>query len=136
MMQCVTTVSYSISFNGVLQPSFTPSRGLRQGDPLSAYVLLFVVDGLSTLLNKEVEERRIQAPSIYRRAPLISNLLFADDSLLFFKGDMETARRIKEVLRIYATSTGQLINPGKCSIMFGSSCPLDTNLCGVLHIEQ
>jgi hypothetical protein len=29
---------------------------------------------------------------------------------------------VKEILDTYASSTGQLINPGKCSIMFGESC--------------
>jgi hypothetical protein len=33
---------------------------------------------------------------------------------------------VKEVLDLYATSMGQLINPGKCSILFGESCPADT----------
>jgi ribonuclease HI len=50
-------------------------------------------------------------------------LLFADDSLLFFKATVAQANRVRLVLDSYEKSTGQLINPGKCSIMFGKTCP-------------
>jgi hypothetical protein len=35
IMACVTTVRYSVRFNNVTLESFAPSRGIRQGDPLS-----------------------------------------------------------------------------------------------------
>jgi hypothetical protein len=56
----------------------------------------------------------------------VSHLLFADDSLLFFQAKVEQANKVKEILEVYATSTGQLINPNKCSIMFGKACPQET----------
>jgi hypothetical protein len=60
---------------------------------------------------------------ICRRAPAVSHLLFADDTLLFFKAANDQAVVMKEVLETYASCTGQLINPCKCSIMFGQSSP-------------
>lgn len=62
---------------------------------------------------------------VCRRAPGISHLLFADDTLLFIKAKTEEADVIKEVLSSYESSTGQLINPSKCSIMFGEATPTD-----------
>jgi hypothetical protein len=75
---------------------------------------------------------------ICRRAPGISHLLFADDSLLFFKAQGSQAQRVKEVLDMYASSTGQLINPTKCSILFGESCPLQlrVEVKEVLNVTQ
>jgi hypothetical protein len=76
--------------------SFSPSRGLRQRDPLSPYLFLLVAEGLSTLLNKEIVEGNLHELHISRHAPGISHLLFADDSLLFVKGTEDQAQVVKE----------------------------------------
>jgi hypothetical protein len=50
------------------------------------------------------------------------NLLFADDTLVFLEVQENQANVINNVLRRYEMGTGQLINPLKCSMMFGSAC--------------
>lgn len=50
VMSCVSTVSYSILINGKSGDHFLPSRGLRQGDPLSLYLFLVCAEGMSTLI--------------------------------------------------------------------------------------
>jgi hypothetical protein len=42
IMECISTVTFSIMLNGNPQAPFTPHRGLRQGDPLSPISLFFV----------------------------------------------------------------------------------------------
>jgi hypothetical protein len=59
---------------------------------------------------------------ICRRAPGISHLLFADDTLLFLQAREQHTQVISRVLRQYENGTGQLINPNKCSLMFSSRC--------------
>nr|XP_051205578.1 uncharacterized protein LOC127319648 [Lolium perenne] len=119
IMQCVTTVRYSVRLNGHVLDTFTPTRGLRQGDPLSPYLFLLVADGLSRLIQKEVEDGNLKELMICRRAPGMSHLLFADDSLLFFQGSVQQASVVKSILNKYEKGTGQLVSLGKCSIMYG-----------------
>ncbi|KAL4319473.1 hypothetical protein GQ457_18G011570 [Hibiscus cannabinus] len=68
VMNCVTTVSYAIRVNGCISGTFRPTRGLRQGDPLSPYLLLFCTQGLSALLLKEQAHGRIVGVRASQRA--------------------------------------------------------------------
>jgi hypothetical protein len=122
-MQCVTSVRYNVKLNGTLLESFAPSRGLRQGDPLSPFLFLFVADGFSALLKKEIDSNLVDPVKVCRRAPGVSHLLFADDTLLFFKVTPQQARHVSRIIDTYAEATGQLVNHAKCSILFGPRCP-------------
>jgi hypothetical protein len=75
-----------------------------------------------------VDGQYIESLKICRRARGVSHLLFAENSLLFLKARGDHASRIKEIPNVYATSTGQLINPSKCSILFGEAYPVARRL--------
>ena len=74
--------SFSVRINGKADGNILLSRGLHQGDPLSPYLFLLCVEGFTSILAKAEEVGRLHGVSICRTAPSLSNLLFADDSLL------------------------------------------------------
>ena len=123
VMTCVWSVRFSVRCNGEMLKSFTPTRVLRQGDPFSRYLFLFVADGLATLLVREVSSGRITPLKVAQGSPGISNLLFADDRLLFFEVSPTQARRVGEVLEEFQLATGQLLSRNKCSLLFCEACP-------------
>ena len=83
MMPCVCLVSYSIKFNGKPQGIIHPTRGLRQGNPLSPHLFLFCAEGLSALIRQAIECGAIKRIVACARGPAISHLFFADDNLIF-----------------------------------------------------
>ena len=62
-----------------------PTRGIRQGDPLSPYLFIICAEGLSNLIKKAVEGKEITGIKICNGNPMVSHLFFADDSLLCCK---------------------------------------------------
>lgn len=128
IMRCVSTVSYEINFNGSTIGPIYPKRGLFQGDPLSPYLFLFCVEGFSNLLDRAEEERKINGCKIAPTAPVVSHLLFADDSFLFFKETVNEAICIKGILENYAEMSGQEVNYQKSEVMYSSNVRRDKQL--------
>jgi len=53
---------------------------------------------------------------------MVSHLLFADDSLLFFKANRESAELVRDALQSYCKASGQQVNLDKSSIHFAKGC--------------
>ena len=59
MMECVTSVQYTLPVNGSRSKSFKPCKGLRQDDPLSPYLFLMCANVLSLSLQKAEHDKLI-----------------------------------------------------------------------------
>ena len=125
VMGCVTIAHFSVLINGTPYGNFSPSGGLRQGDHLSPYLFLLCTEGFTSLLQKVELEGRIKGVSMCRRALRITNLLFANDSLLFFQANKQEVKEVTEILKLYAAASGQCINLEKSSVYFSGNTPME-----------
>lgn len=57
IMRCVTSLSILILINGESSQFFCPSRGLRQGDPISPLLFNICMTGMSGLIKKFNQHR-------------------------------------------------------------------------------
>ena len=71
---------------------FGSTKGLRQGDPLSPFLFVLVMEALGRMLDKAIHEGRMLGFSVGNlegRSMAVSHLLFADDMLIFCEADLE-----------------------------------------------
>jgi hypothetical protein len=118
LMTCVRTVSYSVLINGQPYGAIIPTRGIRQGDPLSPYFFIMCAEGLSSLLHKAELDRQITELPIVRGGLRLNHLFFADDSLLFCKANIPEWLQVQDILAIYEQASRQKLNREKTSIFF------------------
>ena len=93
VMCCVSSVKCAVRINGQPCGRILPTRGLRQGDPLSPYLFLFCAEGLSALLHQASQRKAIKGVAASTRGPRVSHLFFADNSLVFWKSNTERSQR-------------------------------------------
>ena len=123
IMDCVSTVKYQVLINGNPYGDITPTRGIRQGDPLSPCLFVICTEMLVQKLLKAESRGEITGLKVARGAPAISHLLYADDSLFYCKQADAELNRLNEILQEYSLASGQRINYQKSSIYFGKKIP-------------
>lgn len=137
-MVCISLVTYKMMINGDHSQEFIPSRGLRQGDPLSPHLFLFIQEAFSQLITRAIGEAKITGIQPRRLCPSISHLLFANETLIFMQASCQAAQNLKAVLNLFTSATGQTVNFHKSLILFLANTPSELrenvrNSLGVCH---
>lgn len=117
-MKLIRSVSYSFIHHGQEFGSVCPTRGIRQGDPISPYIYIMCAEGLSAMIRRNENAGLIHGCTIARGAPTISHLLFADDCYFFFRAVETEANVMKRILNRYEEMSGQVVNFDKSTVVF------------------
>ncbi|XP_015944180.1 uncharacterized protein LOC107469315 [Arachis duranensis] len=115
--ECVCSASMSVLINGSPSRPFKMEMGLRQGDLLSPFLFVLVVDVLHRMIGEAVTNGRISPLLVGRDHIELSHLQFADDTILFCSPEEETIRNYKHLLRCFELMSGLSINFEKSSFI-------------------
>ena len=78
---CLLSARSSVLINGNATPEFTLHRGLRQGDPLSPFLFIIVMEGLHVMMEDAVGNAVFRGVKIGPEDLHLSHLFYADDAL-------------------------------------------------------
>lgn len=124
--ECISTASFSVCINGVTGGFFKSSKGIRQGDPLSPYLFVLAMEGLSRLLTARYDAGLIGYHPRTEQLK-ISHLMFADDVMVFFDGSSNSLHGIAECLDDFASWSGLHMNTTKTEIFTAGLDHCETN---------
>ncbi|KAK2401903.1 hypothetical protein QL285_051464 [Trifolium repens] len=117
IMLAVTTVSYKFNIQGRYTSFMKAKCGLRQGDPISPLLFVIVMEYLHRTLHQLIYVPDFNFHSKCEQLGII-NLSFADDLLIFTRGDAKSVELVMAKLHNFSRFTGLFINPSKCKVYY------------------
>ena len=117
---CISTIRFFILINGSLCGFFESLRGLRQGDPLSPWLFVLVMEAIGRILDKAIHDGHMSGFGVGRlegRSLAVSHLLFVDDILIFCDADLDQVLFLRMILIWFEAIFGLKINLGKSKLV-------------------
>ncbi|XP_074265559.1 putative mitochondrial protein AtMg01250 [Silene latifolia] len=108
----LTSTWFSIKINGDVTGFFQGGSGLRQGDPLSPFIFVMSMEILSRLLRGIHKQAQVSYHPKCGRLGL-NHLIFADDLMIFSRGDLPSVTAVTNTLSKFAKVSGLQANPDK-----------------------
>lgn len=117
-MALVTSSSFSILVNGSPSEIFLPSRGLKQGDPLSPFLFILMMEGLGRTIKHAKVTGKIQGLQLSENGQALTHQQFVDDTMLQGIPTVKEALAYKQILNDFTKATGMEVNLSKSKIFF------------------
>ncbi|CAN1188832.1 Putative ribonuclease H protein At1g65750 [Linum perenne] len=127
IMNCISTPTFQVLWNGSCSASFTPSRGLRQGCPLSPYLFTLCIERLSQMITSAVTFDYWKPIRLVRNGEPLSHIFFADDLVFFGHASVTQARVFMDIIERFCTASGQSINKSKSRVFFSAGMNRNTS---------
>ncbi|XP_074278588.1 uncharacterized protein LOC141602180 [Silene latifolia] len=118
ILGCITSTWFSLKINGDRVGFFQGAGGLRQGDPLSPFLFVMSMEILSRILRQIHKQPQVSYHP--KCGPVrLNHLIFADDLMLFVRGDIPSVAAVTHALDMFASMSGLYANPEKTNIYMG-----------------
>ena len=99
--QLFSTSSLAILVNGAPSDFFKPSRGLRQGDPLSPILFIILAECLGRLIEKSNQEGGLKGLKPSSKCDPFTHQQFVDDTIMGGEASVREAKVMKDILNLY-----------------------------------
>lgn len=106
IMECVTTITYSILVNEQAREVIKPSKGLRQWDPISSCLFILCVEGLVALIKSSEKSGETKIVAVTRGGRRKNYLLFADNCVIFGRVCILEWKKYQDLLNTYEMTLG------------------------------
>lgn len=104
----------SFLVNGKTEGFFACKRGVRQGDPLSLLLFCMAEDVLSRGISHLVDSGLLHTVSGPKNLKSPSHMLYANDVLVFCKGNKTGLDALMHLFQEYGSASSQYLTPSKC----------------------
>lgn len=109
----MSTARFSVLINGSPIGFFKAERGLRQGDPLSPFLFVIVMEGLNNMIKTANQYGWIKGFDVARRGNdslEVTHLQYADDTLIFCDAEEDQLKHLRVILVLFEGISGLHIN--------------------------
>ncbi|XP_022041786.1 uncharacterized mitochondrial protein AtMg01250-like [Helianthus annuus] len=96
----------AVLVNGSPTFEFKIEKGLRQGDPLSPFLFLIVMEALSWMLKKAKAIGELKGINFTDDEADITHLFYADDALILGEWSRENLQSTARILRVFYLCSG------------------------------
>ena len=131
ILSLVSSSFFSILDNGSPSLTFKPSRGIRQGDPLSLYLFILMVEGLSKCISATIHNHTLKGLSLHGIHPPLSHTQFVDDIMLMASPTLRESQKIKSILDKFLEASRTSINEQNSQVFFFNTPP-----CAIKHSQN
>ncbi|XP_074278553.1 uncharacterized protein LOC141602142 [Silene latifolia] len=136
IMECVSSATYTLSLNGDTFGFFPGKRGLRQGDPMSPLLFTLCMEYFTRIIDCATEKLPFHFHPLCKPMRL-THLMFADDLLLFCKGDAQSIMVLLRAYESFSRASGLKMNPQKsCAYFNGVPSGLKKEILSVSGIKE
>nr|GEV63397.1 RNA-directed DNA polymerase, eukaryota, reverse transcriptase zinc-binding domain protein [Tanacetum cinerariifolium] len=112
---CLDSSMGSVLVNGHPTPEFHFYKGLKQGDPLSPFLFILVMERLHISFSRVIAFGLFKGVNINNSLTL-SHLFYADDAIFVGKWDINNIKTILNVLNCFFLASGLKINLHKSKL--------------------
>jgi hypothetical protein len=118
ILNLISSTFFSILVNGVPSGPFSPSRGIRQGDPLSPFLFVLMAEGLGRSISAAITDKSLKGLPLHNFQPALSHSQFVDDTLLLNSPSAKEALSLNAILSDFTEASGMSLNLDKSKLYF------------------